>query len=95
MPKEIDWGTFEDEIAEALTPQAREWVARLLHDHVSGLVTNLAMQIEIINKMMAREMPIEDEFVSLKENVSNASSHIKTIEKMIRPPRTSEQPDTP
>jgi glucose-6-phosphate-specific signal transduction histidine kinase len=87
MPKEIQWETFEDEIAEALTPEAREWVARLLHDHVSGLITNLAMQVEIISKMMSRDMPIQDEMVSLKENVSAASNHIKTIEKMIRPPR--------
>lgn len=87
MPKEIQWETFEDEIAEALTPEAREWVAHLLHDHVSGLVTNLAMQVEIIHKMMSRDMPIQEELASLKENVSAASTHIKTIEKMIRPPR--------
>lgn len=87
MPKEINWDIFEEEISTTLTPEAREWVARLLHDHVSGLVTNLAMQVEIINKMKAREMPTEEEFASLKENVSNASNHLKDIEKAIRPPR--------
>lgn len=90
MPKEINWENFEEEVSEIMSPEAREWVARLLHDHVSGLVTNLAMQVEIVRKMMARDMPIQEEMESLKENVSNASTHIKGIEKAIRPPRPEE-----
>ena len=56
MPKEINFEDFEQEVGQMLTPEQREWVARLLHDHVSGLVTTISMQVEIVNKMHARGM---------------------------------------
>jgi hypothetical protein len=59
----------------------------MLHDHVSGLVTTMAMQVEIVNKMRSRGMDLENELASLKENVSNASKHIVAIEKAMRPKR--------
>ena len=85
MPKEIDFEAFEEEISQVLDPDQREWVARLLHDHVSGLVTNLAMQVEIVNRMIANDMDIMDELASLKENVSITSAHIVEIERIVRP----------
>jgi signal transduction histidine kinase len=85
MPREVDFEALEEEIAEVLNYDQRQWLARLLHDHVSGLVTNLAMQIEIVNKMIERDMDITDELASLKENVSNTSAHIVEIERVVRP----------
>jgi glucose-6-phosphate-specific signal transduction histidine kinase len=88
MPKELNFEEFEQELEEIFSPEQREWLARLLHDHVSGLVTNIAMQVEIVNKMFARNMDVEqisNEATSLKENVSSASKHIVAIEKTIRP----------
>jgi len=85
MPKEIDFELLSDVMERGFTPQQREWLARLLHDHVSGLVTNLAMQIEIVNKMAAREMDISGELVNLKESISTTSKHIVALEKAVRP----------
>ena len=85
MPKEIDFEEFEIEVGEVLADDQREWLARVLHDHVSGLITNMSMQVEIINKMIARDMDIVGEVASLKENVSAASRHIVAIEKTVRP----------
>lgn len=88
MPKEINFEDFEQEVGQMLTPEQREWVARLLHDHVSGLVTTISMQVEIVNKMHARGMDtLGAELASLKENVSSASKHIVAIEKTMRPKR--------
>lgn len=85
MPKDVDFEALEEEIAEMLDPDQRRWVARLLHDHVSGLVTNLAMQIEIVNRMIANDMDFVSEMASLKENVSATSAHIVEIERLVRP----------
>lgn len=85
MPKEVDFEALEEEIAEILEPDQRRWLARLLHDHVSGLVTNLAMQIEIVNKMIDNDMDITDELASLKKNISTTSAHIVEIERIVRP----------
>lgn len=86
MPKELNFEQFEADLEQNFSPEQREWLARLLHDHVSGLVTNISMQVEIVKKMVAREMDITEELESLKENVSVATQHIVTIEKTIRPP---------
>ena len=85
MPKDVDFEALEEEIAEVLDPDQRRWVARLLHDHVSGLVTNLAMQVEIVNRMIANDMDYVSEMASLKENVSATSAHIVEIERLVRP----------
>jgi hypothetical protein len=85
MPREIDFDAFEEEVGAHFTPPQREWIARLLHDHVSGLVTTLAMQVEIINKMVSRNMDISEELASMKVNVSAAAQHIVEIEKRIKP----------
>lgn len=86
MPKELNFEQFQQELEVTFTPEQREWIAKLLHDHVSGLVTNIVLQVEIVNKMVARNMDIMAELASLKENVSNASAHIVAIEKAMRPP---------
>ena len=85
MPKDVDFEALEEEIAEVLNPDQRRWLARLLHDHVSGLVTNLAMQIEIVNRMIANDMDFAAEMASLKEHVSATSAHIVEIERIVRP----------
>ena len=85
MPKELDFEAFEVELSEKFSPEQREWLARMLHDHVSGLVTNLSMQIEIVNKMIARDMDITEELASMKTNISATSQHIVQIEKAMRP----------
>ena len=85
MPKELDLEVFEQELEQIFTPDQRMYIARLLHDHVSGLVTNLATQIEIVRKMVDRDMDYKTELASLKENVSAASKHIVGIEKAVRP----------
>jgi signal transduction histidine kinase len=85
MPKEINFDDFEAELEDMFSPEQREWLARLLHDHVSGLVTTMSMQVEIVNKMFARNMDLGEELASLKLNVSNASKHIVAIEKAVRP----------
>jgi signal transduction histidine kinase len=85
MPRETDFEALEEEIAEVLDPEQRRWLARLLHDHVSGLVTNLAMHIEIVNKMIANDMDITEEMAALKKNISTTSAHIVEIERIVRP----------
>lgn len=90
MPKELDLDVLETELDTNFSPEQREWIARLLHDHVSGLVTALAMQVEIVKKMLERDMDLTDEVASLKDNMRNAAEHIKGIESTIRP----KQPDT-
>lgn len=89
MPKELNFEQFEQDLEETFSPEQREWLARMLHDHVSGLITTLAMQVEIVSKMHARNMTdkIGDEIASLKENFSAASKHIVAIEKTVRPKR--------
>ena len=89
MPKELNLEQFEQDLSENFSPEQREWLARLLHDHVSGLVTTLSMHIEIVYKMHSRNMmdKLGDEIASLKEEVSAASKHIVGIEKTIRPKR--------
>ena len=87
MPKELDFDRLATDLEKGFSPEQREWIARLLHDHVSGLVTNIAMQVEIVNKMMAREMDITDELASLKAHVSDATQHIVQIERVMRPHR--------
>ncbi|NJL95132.1 MAG: hypothetical protein HC915_16140 [Anaerolineae bacterium] len=87
MPKDLDFAHFEAELAATFSPEQREWIARLLHDHVSGLVTNISMQVEIVTKMINRGMDIQEEVASLKENVKNATQHIVAIEKSMRPRR--------
>jgi archaellum component FlaC len=84
MPREIDFEAFEHQLGEMLSREQLEWLAMLLHDHVSGLVGNIAIQTEVVNKMLERDMDIRDEFASLKENVGAASRHIVEIEKRIR-----------
>ena len=90
MPREYNPEQLQQEMDELLTPESREWLASLFHDHVSNLVTNLSMQIEILNKMHQREMDLEEEIASLKTNVGNAASHIVGIEKIIRAYRQEE-----
>lgn len=84
MPKELNFEELEAQIEANFSHDQREFIARLLHDHVSGLVTTLAMQVEIVKKMVSRNMDIAQEVDSLKENMSNASQHIVAIEKAIR-----------
>lgn len=91
MPKELDLNELADQFSEGFSPEQREFLARLLHDHITGLVTTLSMQVEIVSKMVARGMDITDELISLKENVSNAGSHIRGIETTIRPPYEDDQ----
>lgn len=86
MPNELNAEKLEKEAYLALSPWQRRWVARLLHDHVSNPVTALAMQIEIIYKMIARDMDIAEELESLKENITNISARIVDVEHAIRPP---------
>jgi signal transduction histidine kinase len=85
MPKELNLEALEADLEAGFTPEQREWLARLLHDHVSGLVTTISMQVEIVNKMHQRSMDLTDELASLKQNVSNATQHIVAIEKTVRP----------
>jgi|GEM_PF-3720129 len=87
MPKELDLDALEADFDTNFSPEQREWLAHLLHDHVSGLVATLAMQVEIVKKMLDRDMDLNDEVMSLKENMRNAAEHIKGIETVIRPKR--------
>ncbi|MFP4322344.1 MAG: hypothetical protein ACLFTK_07815 [Anaerolineales bacterium] len=97
MPKDIDYDELEAILNQYFSDQQREWIARLMHDHISGLVTNLAMQIEIVKKMIEREMDMDaiaEEVAALKENISTTSAHIVQIEKSIKPRRPAD-PDDP
>jgi signal transduction histidine kinase len=85
MPKELNLEALEADLEAGFTMEQREWLARLLHDHVSGLVTTLSMQVEIVSKMHQRNMDLTDELASLKQNVSTATQHIVAIEKAVRP----------
>ncbi len=96
MPKEVDYDELEAILNQYFNDKQREWVARLMHDHVSGLVTNLAMQIEIVKKMIDRGMDMDaiaGEVDDLKTNISNTSSHIVQIERAIMPPRPDPEDD--
>lgn len=84
MPREIDFEAFEQQLGEMLSTEQLAWLAMLFHDHVSGLVGNVAIQVEVVNRMLEREMDIGDELASLKENVGAASRHVVEIEKCIR-----------
>jgi hypothetical protein len=84
LPKEIDFDKFEEEIGTILSQEQREWLAMLLHDHVSGVVANLALHVELIDRMLDRDMDIRDEFTSLKEGVRVGTRHIAAIEKSVR-----------
>jgi signal transduction histidine kinase len=85
MPKEINFDQFAQEVEAVLSPEQRDWLARLLHDHVSNLFTAMSMQVEIISKMTARQMDTTEELASLKHNMSTATQHIIAIEKAVRP----------
>ena len=76
MPRELDFEAFEHELSTAFSPEQREWLAMLLHDHVSGLISNIAIQVDIVDRMLDRDMDIREEFASLKENVRAASEHL-------------------
>jgi hypothetical protein len=87
MPKELDFEELTAELEQLMSPEQREWLAHLMHDHVSGLVSSLSMHVEIVSKMISRGMDVTEELASLKENVTNASTHIRGIERAIRPNR--------
>ena len=84
MPRELDFEAFEHELNTAFSPEQREWLAMLLHDHVSGLISNIAIQVDIVDRMLDRDMDIGEEFASLKENVRAASEHLVAIEMSVR-----------
>jgi hypothetical protein len=84
MPREIDFDALEHQLGEMLSGEQLEWLAMLLHDHVSGLIGNLAIQIEVVHRMLDRDMDVREEFASLKENVGAAARHIVEIEKRVR-----------
>lgn len=91
MPKELDPERFAAEIAEVLSDDQREWLARMLHDYVSGSVANIAMHVEIVKKMVDRDMAIKDEVASLKSDVSAITQQIVMIEKIVRPKHDDEE----
>lgn len=84
MRADFDFEELERELDTIMTKEQRDWLAMLLHDHVSGLVANIGLQVEVIHRMMARDMDISEEFASLKENVRTASKHIAAIEMSVR-----------
>jgi hypothetical protein len=86
MPRKIDFAEFEQEVGTVLSAEQREWLARVLHDYVSGPVSTIVMHVELIDRMLEREADIRDEFASLKKNVGAAAKQVAAIEASLRTP---------
>ena len=78
---------LERQIVEMLTPEARVWLADLLHDYISPPVTNASIQAEIVLRAWDRmpEMALS-EMQDLKGKLDGASQFLVTLIRTITPP---------
>lgn len=86
MPAELNIEQLAADLDAYFTPDQRLYISRLLHDHVSNPVLALSMQVEIIKKMIARQMDITDELAHLQGHVTEIGNHVKALEITIKPP---------
>jgi len=84
MPLEMDFAEFQQEVGAMLSPEQREWLARLLHDHVNGPISSVVMHFELIDRMMEQGMDIRDEMALLKASLRSTANHLGEIQMSIR-----------
>jgi signal transduction histidine kinase len=87
MAEPLDQQVLQQQIEAHLTPDARHWLADLLHDHVSHHITNASLQAEIVLRAWERkpEMALE-EMHDLKGKLDSASSFMVDLIRAVTPP---------
>ncbi len=91
MAKTFDPDELRRQINEYLSPEARRWLADLLHDHLGGRVTNLSLQAEIVLKAWERRPDMAlTEMQDLKKRLDEASAFLVELVRTVTP--SSEEP---
>jgi len=87
MAEPLDPQALQEQIAAHLTPDARHWLAELLHDQVSHHITNASLQAEIVLRAWEPrpEMALE-EMQDLKTKLDSASSFMVNLIRAVTPP---------
>jgi signal transduction histidine kinase len=93
MAEPLDEQALLEQIEAHLTPEARHWLAELLHDQVSHHITNASLQAEIVLRAWERkpEMAL-DEMRDLKGKLDNASGFMVNLIRTITPPAEESVP---
>ena len=84
MLTDFDYAQLENELATVLTADQRQWLAILLHDHVSGLFSTIALHTELLHRMLARDADITEEFALFRQDVRAAADHIHALQESLR-----------
>ncbi|MBN1967131.1 MAG: histidine kinase dimerization/phosphoacceptor domain-containing protein [Anaerolineae bacterium] len=75
------------EIEAHLSPEARRWLADLLHDHLGGRITNLSLQAEIVLRAWdAAPDMARSEMEELRERLKTASVFLVDLVRTVTPP---------
>jgi len=87
MAKELDQHDLEQQIEAHLGLDARQWLADLLHDHVSHHITNSSLQAEIVLRAWEKrpEMALA-EMQDLKAKLDAASTFLVNLVRTVTPP---------
>lgn len=79
------------QIEAHLPPEARQWLADLLHDHLGRVITNVGLQAEIVIKAWERNPEMaHDEMLELRKKLSGASNFVIELVRQVTP-HASEQ----
>jgi len=88
MAQVVDPQELEAEIAEHLSPEARMWLADLLHDHLGGRITNLSLQAEIVLKAWDRNLEMaHTEMQDLRQKLDEVSAFLVALVRTVTPPK--------
>ena len=87
MAKSIDPEELQEQIAEHLSPEARRWLADLLHDHLGGRITNLSLQSQIVLRAWDRNPDMaHSEMQDLKARMDEVSAFLVQLVRLVTPP---------
>lgn len=86
MAQPLEPEELERQIAEHLSPEGRQWLADLLHDHLGGRITNLSLQAEIVLRAWERNPEMaHEEMQALKTHLDDASAFLVNLVRSVTP----------
>jgi glucose-6-phosphate-specific signal transduction histidine kinase len=88
MPKRpLDPEVLQQEIETYLSPEARRWLADVLHDYLGGRITNSSLQAEIVLRAWEKRPDMAlSEMQALKEKLDEASAFLVEMVRRVTPP---------
>ena len=91
MTEPITSEELQQQIAEHLPPEARQWLADLLHDHLGRVITNVGLQAEIVFKAWERSPEMAySEMQAMRDKLHEASSFLVDLVRLVTPPAEEE-----